>query len=106
MIIPARHLAGLEDLTFEERNEIFVLLDWAVRALKELMQPEGFNIGMNLGKAAGAGVEEHIHLHIIPRWGGDTNFMSVVNDVRVIPEDLSRTAANLVPLFKKYSQED
>ena len=106
MIIPARHTGKLEDLTPEERNEIFVLLDIAIKALKEAMNPEGFNIGMNIGKAAGAGVEEHIHVHVIPRWEGDTNFMSVVNDIRVIPENLCKTAAKLVPLFKKYSQED
>jgi len=106
MIIPARHIGGLEDLTMEERNEIFVLLDRGVRALKEIMHPEGFNIGINLGKAAGAGIEEHLHVHVIPRWEGDTNFMCAVNDVRVIPEDLSRTAAKLVPLFQKYSRED
>jgi ATP adenylyltransferase len=106
MIIPVRHIDKLEELTNEESSEIFVLLDRTLRVLKEAMHPEGFNIGMNIGKAAGAGVEQHLHVHIIPRWEGDANFMSVVNDVRVIPEDLSRTAAKLVPLFKKYSQED
>jgi ATP adenylyltransferase len=106
MIIPVRHTGNLEDLTTEEGNELFILLDIAIKALKEAMNPEGFNIGMNIGKAAGAGVEEHIHVHVIPRWEGDTNFMSVVNDIRVIPEDLCKTAAKLVPLFKKYSRED
>jgi Diadenosine tetraphosphate (Ap4A) hydrolase and other HIT family hydrolases len=106
MIIPARHTDKLEDLTQQERNEIFVLLDVSVRVLKEAMNPHGFNIGMNIGKAAGAGVEEHIHVHVIPRWEGDTNFMSVVNDVRVIPEDVQTTAARLVPLFKKYHWGD
>jgi ATP adenylyltransferase len=106
MIIPARHTDKLEDLTQQERNEVFVLLDVSVRVLKEAMNPHGFNIGMNIGKAAGAGVEEHIHVHVIPRWEGDTNFMSVVNDVRVIPEDVQTTAARLVPLFKKYHWED
>ena len=105
MIIPARHTDKLEDLTQQERNEVFVLLDVSVRVLKEAMNPHGFNIGMNIGKAAGAGVEEHIHVHVIPRWEGDTNFMSVVANVRVIPEDVATTAANLSPLFKKYHQE-
>jgi ATP adenylyltransferase len=67
------------------------------------MKPGGFNVGMNLGKAAGAGIEEHIHVHVIPRWEGDTNFMSVVGEVRVIPEDVAITAAKLAPLFEKLS---
>jgi len=106
MIIPVRHIGKIEDLTQEERSEIFTLLDTTVRVLKEAMNPDGFNIGMNIGKAAGAGIEEHIHVHVIPRWEGDTNFMSVVNNIRVIPEDVQTTAAKLVPLFKKYHQED
>lgn len=105
MIIPGRHLGGIEDLTSEERAEIFSLLDISIKVLKEAMNPNGFNVGMNLGKAAGAGIAEHVHVHVIPRWEGDTNFMSVVGHVRVIPEDLSTTAAKFAPLFKKYSQE-
>jgi len=105
MIIPGRHLGGIEELTDEERKEIFALLDISVKVLKDSMNPHGFNIGMNLGKAAGAGIAEHVHVHIIPRWEGDTNFMSVVGNVRVIPEDLATTAANLAPLFEKYAQE-
>jgi ATP adenylyltransferase len=105
MILPLRHIAKIEDLTGEERTEIFSLLDITVKVLKEAMNPDGFNIGMNLGKAAGAGIEEHIHVHVIPRWEGDTNFMSVVNDVRVIPEDIQVTANRLAPLFKKYHRE-
>lgn len=105
MIIPQRHIGKVEDLTLEERKEIFSLLDTAIRALKETMNPGGFNVGMNLGKAAGAGIEEHIHVHVIPRWEGDTNFMSVVGEVRVIPEDVAITAAKLAPLFKKNHQE-
>ena len=105
MIIPQRHLGGIEELTDEERKEIFALLDTSVKVLKDAMNPHGFNIGMNLGKAAGAGIAEHVHVHIIPRWEGDTNFMSVVGNVRVIPEDLATTAAKLAPLFKKYSRE-
>lgn len=105
MIITGRHLGGIEELTDEERKEIFALLDISVKVLKDSMNPHGFNIGMNLGKAAGAGIAEHVHVHIIPRWEGDTNFMSVVGNVRVIPEDLATTASNLAPLFKKYAQE-
>lgn len=106
LIVPTRHIGNLEDLSPEESKEMFILLDRSVRVLKEAIKPEGFNIGMNIGKSAGAGVAEHLHIHVIPRWEGDTNFMSVVNDIRVIPEDLYKTAAKLVPLFKKYSQED
>ena len=106
MIIPVRHIGKIEDLTRQERSEIFDLLDTTVRVLKEAMNPDGFNIGMNIGKAAGAGIEEHIHVHVIPRWEGDTNFMSVVNSIRVIPEDMQTTATKLAPFFKKYHRED
>ena len=106
MIIPQRHTGMIEELTQEERKEMFDLLETAVRALREAMKPDGFNIGANIGKAAGAGIEEHFHIHVIPRWEGDTNFMSVVTDVRVIPEAVATTAANLLPLFKKYHRED
>ena len=105
MIIPTRHVSRLEDLTPEERREMFDLTDISVRVLKEGMRPEGFNIGMNLGKAAGAGVEDHIHIHVVPRWNGDTNSLSVIGEVRVISEDLSATGELLLPYFKKYHQE-
>lgn len=106
MIIPMRHIGEIEELTGEERSEIFALLDTTVRVIKEAMNPGGFNIGINIGKAGGAGIEEHLHVHVIPRWEGDTNFMSTVNDIRVVPEDVLTTAAKLSPLFKKYHRED
>ncbi|MGA2553808.1 MAG: HIT domain-containing protein [Smithella sp.] len=102
MIIPQRHVGNIEDLTQEERKDVFDLLEISVKVMKEAMNPDGFNIGVNIGKAAGAGIEEHFHVHVIPRWEGDTNFMSVVTNVRVIPEAVATTAANLAPLFKKY----
>ncbi|HPI52019.1 MAG TPA: HIT domain-containing protein [Smithellaceae bacterium] len=105
MIIPIRHLGDIAGLTVGEREEIFSLVDISVKVLKEAMNPQGFNIGMNLGKAAGAGIAEHVHVHVIPRWEGDTNFMSVVGNVRVIPQDLATTAATLIPLFEKYCLE-
>jgi ATP adenylyltransferase len=105
MIIPQRHLGDISELTMEERSEIFALLDTSVKVLRDAMKPNGFNVGMNLGKAAGAGIAEHVHVHVIPRWEGDTNFMSVVGHVRVVPEDLATTAEKLAPLFRKYSQE-
>ncbi len=99
MIVPHRHICRLEDLTTEERQELFAYQDLSVRVLKEAMQPEGFNIGMNLGKAAGAGVDEHLHFHVVPRWNGDTNFMSVVADLRVMPENLLATYDALLSRF-------
>ena len=101
MVIPRRHVSSLEELTAEERAEIFDLVTLSVQALKESVRPDGFNIGMNLGKAAGAGIEDHLHVHVVPRWNGDTNFVSVVGDVRVIPEDVIRTWEHLRPYFKK-----
>lgn len=105
MIIPYRHVSRMEDLSSEEKLEVFNLQDISVRVLNEALHPDGFNIGMNLGKAAGAGVDDHIHVHIVPRWSGDTNFMSVLGDVRVIPEDIYKTWENLLPYFKKYHPE-
>ena len=106
MIITERHLGDIAELTLEERAEMFNLLDIALKVLKEALNPNGFNVGMNLGKAGGAGVAEHMHMHVIPRWEGDTNFMSVVGHVRIIPEELSTTAARFAPLFKKYCGEE
>jgi len=105
MVIPFRHISHLEDLLSEEKIEIFNLLEMAIRVLKKAMNPEGFNIGMNLGKAAGAGIDDHIHEHIVPRWSGDTNFITAVGDIRVIPEDIYKTCELLMPYFKKYGPE-
>jgi ATP adenylyltransferase len=105
MIIPRRHISQMEDLSRQEKIEIFDLLDLSVRVLKEVMKPDGFNVGINMGKAAGAGIDDHLHMHVVPRWSGDTNFMSVVGEVRVIPEDIIRTGEQLLPYFKKYYQE-
>jgi ATP adenylyltransferase len=105
MIVPYRHLCSLSALSVEERVELFALLDLCVRVLTEAMKPEGFNIGLNLGKAAGAGIDDHLHIHVIPRWGGDTNFMSVIGGVRVIPEDVDQTAEQLRPYFAKQQRE-
>ncbi len=106
MIIPFRHLSSLEALLPEERLEMFSLVDISVRVLKETMNPDGFNIGMNLGRAAGAGIDDHLHLHVVPRWNGDTNFMSVVGDIRVIPDDILKSCEELKGVFSKYRQED
>jgi ATP adenylyltransferase len=77
-------------MTQEEMCEIMKLTQQAIRALKKVARPHGFNIGVNIGEAAGAGLKDHIHLHIVPRWTGDTNFMAVLGDVRVVPESLTR----------------
>ncbi len=105
MIVPFRHLCRLSDLLPEERGELFAFMDLSVRVLTEAMRPEGFNIGMNLGKAAGAGIDDHLHFHVVPRWAGDTNFVSVIGEVRVIPEDVLGTARELRPYFMKLQRE-
>lgn len=88
MVAPLRHTAELDDLTDAELLDLMRLLRKGRRLLQRVVHPDGFNIGINLGKAAGAGVEEHLHIHIVPRWNGDSNFMTVVGDVRVIPDGL------------------
>jgi ATP adenylyltransferase len=91
MVLPDRHIAGLLDLEQDEVNELMDLTRRVVRALTAVMSPEGFNIGLNIGEAAGAGIAEHLHLHIVPRWTGDTNFMPVLADTHVLPQALEAT---------------
>ena len=95
MVAPYRHLANLDELTNEELFEHFDLVRRSCKALTEAYRPDGFNIGINLGRVAGAGVEDHVHTHVVPRWSGDVNFMTVVSDVRVIPQALDATYAEL-----------
>jgi len=95
MIAPYEHIASLADAPASSSGEMMELAKRCERALREVYKPEGFNLGMNLGRVAGAGVADHIHLHILPRWGGDTNFMSTVADTRVLPEDLTMTYQKL-----------
>jgi ATP adenylyltransferase len=101
MIAPYRHVRNIEDLRTEEKLEIFELMDLAIRTLKSTYGPHGFNLGINLGRAAGAGIDDHLHLHVVPRWSGDTNFMSVLGEVRVIPEDPVKTRLRLRKQLKK-----
>lgn len=101
MIVPYSHKADFLSLTTEENAEIMHLLKLSVKALDEVMKPEGYNIGVNLGKASGAGVDDHLHFHIVPRWNGDTNFMPVLGEVKVISQDLLVTKKNLQAEFKK-----
>jgi ATP adenylyltransferase len=99
MVAPFRHVGELEDLKPPEFAEVDGLLQRSIRALREASGPDGFNVGVNLGRVAGAGVPGHVHWHVVPRWNGDTNFMAVVGEVRVLPEALSATYAKLRPLF-------
>lgn len=95
MVAPVEHRADLSLLDPETMAEIASLTQRVVRALETVYQPHGFNLGMNLGEAAGAGIVDHLHVHIVPRWRGDTNFMTVAGEVRVLPEDLERTWVRL-----------
>jgi len=99
MVAPYRHVANLEELTDEERHEHFSMVSRGVELLKEIFNPTGFNIGMNISRVAGAGIDDHIHTHIVPRWQGDTNFMPVIADVRVVPEALAETYDKLKGKF-------
>jgi len=99
MVVPNRHIATLSSATHEERCEMMDLTQLAEQALTEAYKPQGLNVGMNLGRSAGAGIVDHIHVHIVPRWNGDTNFMTVVGEVRVLPEDISQTAGRLRAAF-------
>ena len=101
MIAPRRHVATLHDATAEELTEMMSLARRAEEAFREVYKPDGMNIGMNLGRPAGAGVADHIHLHAVPRWIGDTNFMGVVGGVRVIPEEPGQAATRLRPCFAR-----
>ena len=91
LISPYRHIGDIADLTDPEQAEIMQLTVRAKQTLQQLMQPQGYNVGFNLGQAAGAGVADHIHLHVVPRWNGDTNFMPVIGNSRVVPEALEQT---------------
>lgn len=95
MIVPYKQSADLNGLTDEELADLWKLTRRCVNALTELMKPEGFNIGINLGRAAGAGITEHLHIHIVPRWQGDTNFMPVIAQTSVVPQALTELAAKL-----------
>ncbi len=95
MVAPARHVGDLDDLDAATLAEIMVAAKSVVAALRRVYSPHAFNVGFNLGEAAGAGIAEHLHLHIVPRWRGDTSFVTVVGGTRVIPEDLEQTHAKL-----------
>ena len=101
MVVPFRHVSGLHELRDEELVELTWLTQQAVVALRESSQAEAFNIGMNLGAAAGAGIADHLHQHVVPRWTGDTNFMPVVGQTRVLPQLLADSRAALAAAWPK-----
>ena len=105
MVVPNRHVATLAATTADEQAELMRLTRHAEIALTEAYTPQGINIGLNLGKPAGAGVLDHLHVHVVPRWNGDTNFMTVVGNVRVLPEELGATAAKLRPIFERLARD-
>ena len=99
MVAPKRHIPELHDLSPSESARLMALTTTSVDLLREAMSPHGFNVGINLGSVAGAGIPGHLHVHVVPRWGGDTNYMAVVGATKVLPEMLHETAAKLRPLF-------
>lgn len=105
MIVPFRHVKDFTDLTAEENSEIMYELQLSQKALVKVVHPAGFNIGANLGKPAGAGIDDHIHFHIVPRWNGDTNFMPVLGEVKVISQELLSTKQRLIEAYKEILSE-
>ena len=99
LVLPLRHTGELEDVTPDEHAAIAEMLTRGIAALRAVSEPHGFNVGLNLGRVAGAGIPEHLHWHVVPRWGGDTNFMPVVGGTRVLPELLQDTFEKLRPHF-------
>ena len=105
LVAPTRHLPTLNQLDRDEMGDLMATIDRSIEILKTVMNPDGFNVGLNLGKVAGAGVEEHLHFHIVPRWFGDVNALTVFADVRVIPEHLKTTYNNLKQHFDKLNHK-
>ena len=101
LVVPYRHVPSLAGLGGDELTELARLTQQSEIALREAYNPDAMNIGINLGKPAGAGVAEHVHIHVVPRWNGDTNFMTVFGETRVLPEDLASTGNRLRPIFER-----
>ncbi len=100
LVVPKKHVSDLAELGDAEADDLFRLVRATVARLKRALSPDGVNVGLNLGKAAGAGIAEHLHAHVVPRWNGDTNFMPVIADVRVMPQYLQDTRKRLLPHFE------
>ena len=101
LVAPVRHVPDLESLTEDEILDLLLMVRKSIGVLKRVLNPEGFNVGLNLGRVAGAGLETHLHFHIVPRWNGDNNYTSVLGEVRVIPEHIIETYRKLLPHFRK-----
>ncbi len=99
MVVPNRHLSDPVELSEQEQLEMFSLLNRALKAIRVALKPDGFNLGMNLSRVAGAGIDDHIHIHIVPRWNGDTNFMPVIADTKVISEAIEETFVKIKRSF-------
>ena len=106
MIVPYKHSGNLQHLTEEENIELMEVIQLSQRVLTEVMSPQGFNIGMNLGKVGGAGVEDHLHWHMVPRWNGDTNYMPIIGETKVISEALDKTYDKLKVIFSELGKKD
>jgi ATP adenylyltransferase len=105
LVVPNRHIASFAEATPDELTELMLLTRDSEVALTEAYKPQGINVGINLGRAAGMGILEHMHIHLVPRWVGDTNFMPVIGNVRVLPEELGDTAKRLRPIFERLVKE-
>jgi ATP adenylyltransferase len=101
MIVPNRQIAAFTDLTAEECTEILATAQRSMRALDAIMKPQGYNFGANIGRVSGAGIDNHIHFHVVPRWNGDTNFMPVLGQTKVISQDMKKTLRRLRTAFKR-----
>jgi ATP adenylyltransferase len=106
MVVPKAHVGDLEDLSREAVAELWELTELAVRTLRRALYPEGINIGMNVGEAAGAGIGDHLHMHIVPRWNGDTNYMTTVAETRVVPQSLEDSYNQLKPVIDELAAGD
>ena len=104
MVVPMRHIPSLAGATPDELTELMQLTQRSEIALTEAYQPQGMNVGINLGRPAGAGIVDHVHIHVVPRWNGDTNFMGVIGNTRVLPEDLSMAVQRLRPIFERLAK--